>query len=112
MISKVNLMSEKTDGSLSKDATGVRYIPYEILRRSDGMIALGANLGLLGFAPSHMRLNKSMELIISSDDGVFSVGLQKIPDDASIFIQKKSHIRFYEFSSTGEIVGHDVFLKS
>lgn len=85
-----------------------RSVPYEILRRSDGMLALSITLGHLGFKPSQMLANEHGSLLVN-DESLINVAIfNLLPKDVLNWILEKNHIRLYEFSSQGDIFGHDL----
>lgn len=85
-----------------------RDVPYEILRRSDGMIALGITLGHLGFLPVHMIVKQRDCLWVADKEKTKSVLMNQLPKDVLRWIEKNHHIRLYEFSSQKKMIGHDL----
>lgn len=75
-------------------------IPYEILRRNDGVMALSVNAGLIGFKPAHFHMENGCA-IITSLERRSTVTLVNIAKDAALFFSKTKLVRLYEFNAAG-----------
>lgn len=76
-------------------------IPYEILRRDDGAVALSTNIGEVNFRPSIIAIDGQDALISNDLDESPAVRLVNIPQDVAQSISEKMGIHFLEFSHSG-----------
>lgn len=94
-------------------------IPYEILRRDDGEMALSASVGLIKIRPRVMKVEGD-DLVVLPDpkakeasplaDGQTSVLMKKIPDDLKAFVKSKRKMSLLEFSVDGRHIESELIL--
>lgn len=85
-----------------------RSIPYEILRRSDGKVALSSTKGLMGFAPKKVRILGDDTLEWCNAEHDRCVQMLKVPRDVLMSMAVNRSVRLYEFAPTGQPLGHVV----
>jgi hypothetical protein len=99
--------------------SGQTAIPYEILRRDDGEMAVSASVGLIKIRPRLMRV-EGEDLVVLPDpadkdaslvaDGQSSVRMKRIPDDLQVFIKSKRKMSLLEFSIDGRHIESELIL--
>lgn len=75
-------------------------IAYEIIRRSDGLIALSCNAGKISTAPRSMILRPGQIDLLSADSAPIAK-LLGVPPEVSIQIYKQKGVHFFEVLQTG-----------
>lgn len=90
-------------------------LPYEILRRADGLVALSMNVGLIEFAPAWVTRVGADDLLIegaaSAASPPFMGLLRKVPSDVLASIDQNRSLRLYEFSAMGPFKAHVLSLR-
>ncbi len=84
-------------------------IPYEILRRTDGAMALSVSVGSIPFEPSQISLGKVDGLIFSAD-GKECVCLCALPPDVMAYVALKGGLPLLEFGPLGLFASHALVL--
>ncbi len=81
---------------------GPQSIPYEILRRADGAVALSANAGEIEFSPTCVVVeNNDLLLRGSAGPSLQVVRLRDVPADVHLVLQKTSKVPFLAFTGAG-----------
>lgn len=75
-------------------------IPYEIIRRNDGAVALSCNAGLLPAAPASLRLGGHACSLLS-ERGVAMADLVALPEADRQQIVAQRGVHFFEACSGG-----------
>lgn len=93
-------------------------IAYEVLRRSDGTIALGLNVGLLPFVPasSVMKLARGrggdIALLLRNGDCSASAVLLGLPKDVAQHLVSRKVVWLFEFGPAGVAARHEIALET
>ncbi len=83
----------------------VNPIPYEILRRKDGALAISANAGLITFEPALVRI-EGADIKVCGKLPVQQVRIVNPGEDVLSYVQSEGALRFFQFASFGMTGSH------
>lgn len=86
-------------------------IPFEILRRQDGAIALSCSAGLLG-RPPQKALIRGEDLVLEDAAGVELALLPNMAGDVFEHFTRQPQIPFFESLRTGILQAHWITLRA
>lgn len=83
----------------------ITALPYEILRRDDGRIALSLNAGLIDFDPQYVAVQQE-DFVVFDADRHPKVKLCQVAQDVRDRLSQDGYVTIFEFVSGGIFAAH------
>jgi hypothetical protein len=83
----------------------IKSIPFEVIRRDDGRLALSVNAGLIEYEPKSLRLHPQGLMVEGNGPKQRTIIACKEADVLAAFARDKL-LRLYEFSRGGLFAAH------
>lgn len=87
----------------------ITALPYEILRRDDGRLALSVNAGLIDFDPQYAAVDQD-DFVLFDADRHPKVKLCQVAQDVRDRLKQDGYVTIFEFVSVGIAASHRLSL--